>query len=237
MQHNILVVEDQKDIAELVAMHVRDLGHRVDVVHDGTEGLARALRGEHALVVLDVMLPGMDGMSIVRELRMQRQQVPVLMLTARSSEIDRVLGLELGADDYLTKPFSIPELQARIKALLRRAEIRESGPVATAERIVLGAMTIDTAAREVRIDDAPVALTAREFDLLLHLARHPGRVFSRMQLLDTVWGTTFEGYEHNVNTHINRLRAKIEKDPAVPIYVLTVRGTGYRCGAPAPSRG
>ncbi|MGE0311128.1 MAG: winged helix-turn-helix domain-containing protein [Lautropia sp.] len=237
MEQRILVIEDQKDIAELVAMHVRDLGHRVDIVHDGAEGLERARRGEHALVVLDVMLPGLDGMSIVRELRMHRQQVPVLMLTARSSEIDRVLGLELGADDYLTKPFSIPELQARIKALLRRAEIREQAPEAAAERLVLGAMTIDTAAREVRIDDVPVALTAREFDLLLHLARHPGRVFSRMQLLDAVWGTTFEGYEHNVNTHINRLRAKIEKDPAAPVYVLTVRGAGYRCGAPGPARG
>ena len=231
MEHRILVVEDQKDIAELVAMHVRDLGHRVDVVHEGNEGLARASSNEYSLVVLDLMLPGLDGLAIVRELRMARNQVPVLMLTARSSEIDRVLGLELGADDYLTKPFSIPELQARIKALLRRADIREQAPVMKDERIRLGEMSIDTASREVRIADVPVALTAKEFELLLHLARHPGRVFSRLQLLDAVWGTTFEGYEHNVNTHINRLRAKIEKDPASPVYVLTVRGAGYRFGA------
>lgn len=236
MVYRILVVEDQKDIAELVALHVGDLGHQVDLVHEGNEGLARAGSGDYALVVLDVMLPGMDGMSIVRELRMARNQVPVLMLTARSAEIDRVLGLELGADDYLSKPFSIPELQARIKALLRRAEMREQPPADPVERIVLGAMTIDTAAREVRIADAPISLTAKEFELLLHLARHPGRVFSRMQLLDAVWGTTFEGYEHNVNTHINRLRAKIEKDPAVPLFVLTVRGAGYRFGTAGQPR-
>ena len=236
MEHRILVIEDQKDIAELIALHVGDLGHAVDLVHDGNAGLARATSGGYALIVLDVMLPGKDGMAIVRELRMARNQVPILMLTARSGEIDRVLGLELGADDYLTKPFSIPELQARIKALLRRAEIREQAPDLQAERLALGPMTIDTAAREVRIDDAPIALTAREFDLLLHLARHPGRVFSRMQLLDAVWGTTYEGYEHNVNTHINRLRAKIEKDPAVPAYVLTVRGAGYRFGGQGKAR-
>jgi DNA-binding response OmpR family regulator len=229
MESRILVIEDQRDIAELVRMHISDLGHQVDVVHDGVAGLEHARSRPYDLVVLDVMLPGRDGFDVVRQLRMDRHPVPVLMLTARSTEIDRVLGLELGADDYLTKPFSIPELQARIKAMLRRAQIARHPPQTPGERIAVGdALLIDTASREVRIGGTLVALTSREFDLLLHFARNPGRVFTRMQLLDAVWGTTFEGYEHNVNTHINRLRAKIEADPSAPRFVLTVRGAGYR---------
>ncbi|MGD9944482.1 MAG: response regulator transcription factor [Burkholderiaceae bacterium] len=229
MEKKILVVEDQRDIADLIAMHLRDLGHRVDCVHEGAGGYEAARSGRYDLIVLDVMLPGRDGLDIVRGLRMEKIPTPVLMLTARSTEIDRVLGLELGADDYLTKPFSIPELQARVKALFRRLDMHapaaaDSGPV----RLEFGPLTIDTDSREVRLAGKPVPLTAKEFDLLLHFARHPGRAFTRMQLLDAVWGTTFEGYEHNVNTHINRLRSKIEADPANPRYVLTVRGVGYR---------
>ena len=233
MEHRILVVEDQRDIAELVRMHIRDLGHQVDLAQDGDEGLERARTGRYDLIVLDVMLPARDGLDVVRQLRMERNPVPVLMLTARSAELDRVLGLELGADDYLTKPFSIAELQARIKAMLRRAELLQRPGRQADERIAVGSsLVIDTASREVRIDGTTVPLTSKEFDLLLHFARNPGRVFSRMQLLDAVWGTTFEGYEHNVNTHINRLRAKIERDPADPRYVLTVRGAGYRFSHP-----
>jgi DNA-binding response OmpR family regulator len=205
----------------------------VELAHDGDEGLRLARAGGFALIVLDVMLPGRDGLDLVRQLRMDRNPVPVLMLTARSGEIDRVLGLELGADDYLTKPFSIPELQARIKAMLRRSELILRPNPPDKERITVGgSLVIDTASREVRIDGIAASLTSKEFDLLLHFARNPGRVFSRMQLLDAVWGTTFEGYEHNVNTHINRLRAKIERDPADPRYVLTVRGAGYRFSHP-----
>ena len=233
MEQRILVIEDQRDIADLVRMHIRDLGHQVELAHDGIEGLQKARTESYALIVLDVMLPGRDGLDIVRQLRMDRNPVPVLMLTARSAEIDRVLGLELGADDYLTKPFSIPELQARVKAMLRRSELIQRPARAENERFAVGkSLLIDTASREVRIDGAVVSLTSKEFDLLLHFARHPGRVFSRLQLLDAVWGTTFEGYEHNVNTHINRLRAKIESDPASPRYVLTVRGAGYRFAEP-----
>ena len=231
MEQKILVVEDQRDIAELIALHIRDLGHQVEMAHDGNTGLEMARTRAHAMLVLDVMLPGRDGLDIVRQLRMDQNPVPVLMLTARSSEIDRVLGLELGADDYLTKPFSIPELQARIKAMLRRAELlsRPAKDEASEEKITVGPeLLIDTASRDVRIRGASVPLTSKEYDLLLYFARHPGRVFSRMQLLDAVWGTTFEGYEHNVNTHINRLRAKVEDDPAAPRYILTVRGAGYR---------
>ena len=172
MEHRILVVEDQRDIAELVRMHIRDLGHQVELAQDGDEGLAKARDGRYDLIVLDVMLPRRDGLDVVRQLRMERNPVPVLMLTARSAEIDRVLGLELGADDYLTKPFSIPELQARIKAILRRSELLMRPARQEVEKIAVGdALLIDTASREVRIDGAPVALTAKEVDLLLHFAR------------------------------------------------------------------
>jgi DNA-binding response OmpR family regulator len=229
MDRHILVVEDQKDIAELIALHLRDLGHTVDCVHDGGRGLDSARSGRYDLIVLDLMLPVRDGLDVVRTLRIDRIDTPVLMLTARSGEIDRVLGLELGADDYLTKPFSIPELQARVKAILRRIDRQQaSTPAEPSERLVVRELEIDPASREVRVGGRPVGLTAREFDLLLHFARNPGRAFTRLQLLDAVWGTTFEGYEHNVNTHINRLRGKIEADPADPRYVLTVRGVGYR---------
>lgn len=231
------MVEDQRDIAELIAMHLRDLGHRIDCVHDGAAGYEAARSGRYDLIVLDVMLPGRDGLDIVRALRIDKVTTPVLMLTARSTELDRVLGLELGADDYLTKPFSIPELQARVRAMLRRVDMHapvaaDAGAAAAAgagtERIEVGDLVVDCARREVRLAGQPIALTAKEFDLLAHFARHPGRAFTRMQLLDAVWGTTFEGYEHTVNTHINRLRAKIEADPANPRRVLTVRGVGYR---------
>jgi len=230
MDRKILVVEDQRDIADLIAMHLRDLGHQVDCVADGGKGLDAARTGRYDLMVLDVMLPVRDGLEVLRALRLDRIETPVLMLTARSSEIDRVLGLELGADDYLTKPFSIPELQARVKAILRRIDRQAAADVEEQrdERIVVEDLEIDTASREVKLRGRPVPLTAKEFELLLHFARHPGRAFTRMQLLDAVWGTTFEGYEHNVNTHINRLRGKIEADPANPRYVLTVRGVGYR---------
>jgi len=235
MDRRILVVEDQRDIAELIALHLRDLGHRVDCVHDGAAGYEAARSGRYDLVVLDVMLPGRDGLDIVRALRIDKVTTPVLMLTARSTELDRVLGLELGADDYLTKPFSIPELQARVRAMLRRIDMHApaaadagAGAAGPAERIEAGDLLIDVASREVRLSGRPIPLTAKEFDLLAHFARHPGRAFTRLQLLDAVWGTTFEGYEHTVNTHINRLRAKIEIDPANPRRVLTVRGVGYR---------
>jgi DNA-binding response OmpR family regulator len=229
MERRILVVEDQQDIADLIAMHLRDLGYAVDSVHDGNKGYEAAVAGEYDLIVLDVMLPGRDGLDVVRSLRMERVQTPVLMLTARSGEIDRVLGLELGADDYLTKPFSIPELQARVKAILRRTDRSANAPdTTTPERIQVGELNIDTGSREVSLGRRAVPLTAKEFDLLVHFARNPGRAFTRMQLLDAVWGTSFEGYEHNVNTHINRLRGKIEADASNPRYVLTVRGVGYR---------
>ncbi len=235
MNRKVLVVEDQKDIAELVSMHLSDLGLDVDTVHDGLAGLKAAQTGQYSALVLDVMLPGMDGLAIVRQLRMDRNPAPILMLTAKSTEIDRVLGLELGADDYLTKPFSIPELQARVKALLRRAEMQaplDDANKGGAEKITINELIIDCSSHLVTLRGQELSLTSKEYDLLLHFARGPGRVYNRTQLLEAVWGTTYEGYEHNVNTHINRLRAKLERDPANPEYVLTVRGVGYRFVAP-----
>ncbi len=227
MPHSILVIEDDRDIAELIALHLRDEGFAVTLQHDGNSGLQQALSGHYDLLVLDLMLPGRDGLTICKEIRRQERYLPVLMLTARSSELDRVLGLELGADDYLTKPFSIRELVARVKAILRR-QAALAPTASTPPTLDCGDLHLDTERRLVTVHDRPVELTAREFELLLHFARHPGRVFSRAQLLDQVWGYGHEGYEHTVNSHINRLRAKIEQDPARPRYVLTVWGVGYK---------
>jgi two-component system, OmpR family, response regulator len=230
MPAQILVVEDQVDIAELIALHIRDLGLEVHVKHDGVEGLKAAQSGRFSAILLDVMLPSMDGLAIVRQLRLDKNATPVLMLTAKSSEIDRVLGLELGADDYLTKPFSVPELQARVKALLRRSQMSTTpaAPDPSHAKIQIRDLQIDQHSHSVRLRGQPLLLTSKEYDLLLHFACAPGRVYTRTQLLEAVWGTSYEGYEHNVNTHINRLRAKLEIDPTNPEYVLTVRGVGYR---------
>ncbi len=230
MTRKVLVVEDSPDIARLVKLHLSDVQCDADVVGDGREALARFRPDRYALVILDLMLPGIDGLEVCRQLRQQPGYVPILMLTARTAELDRVLGLEMGADDYLTKPFSIPELLARVKALLRRAAALKTPDHETApdELINAGELQIDVARHRVRLGGEEVALTAKEFDLLVHFARHPGRVYTRMQLLDQVWGYSHEGYEHTVNSHINRLRAKIERDPAEPKFVLTVWGVGYK---------
>jgi len=228
MAYTLLIVEDNADIARLIRLHVQDLGCDADIAADGFEALEMFQRGQYQLVILDLMLPGMDGLSVCKQLRTSEPYVPILMLTSKSSEQERVLGLETGADDYVTKPFSIPELMARIKSQLRRISALQADSEDAAPILRSGALLIDTARRSVRVGDQEVALTAREFDLLKHFASHPGRVFSRMQLLEQVWGYHYEGYEHTVNSHINRLRAKIEPDPARPHYILTVWGVGYR---------
>lgn len=230
MSRRILVVEDNLDIANLLSLHLADEGYTVDVAHDGEQGLRKALGQSYELVILDLMLPGVDGLEICRQLRAAPNYTPVLMLTARSTEIDRVVGLEIGADDYLTKPFSIRELIARVKALFRRmhALVPRTADEPPTGVIRAGSLLIDPDKRRVTVDDKPVELTAKEFDLLLHFARHPGRVYSRAQLLDLVWGYGHQGYEHTVNSHINRLRAKIERYPARPRYILTVWGVGYK---------
>ena len=229
MQKEILLVEDNAEIAHLVMLHLGDAGMRVTHAADGQEGLKKALGQTFDLVILDLMLPGIDGMEICRAIRRTDNYTPVMMLTARSAELDRVLGLEIGADDYVTKPFSIRELVARVKALLRRVDSFAGRMTNDApQSLQLGDLEIDPATRAVRLDDRTVELTAREFDLLWHFASHPGRVFTRAQLLDSVWGYGHEGYEHTVNSHINRLRAKIERDPSRPQHILTVWGVGYR---------
>ncbi|HHH43260.1 MAG TPA: response regulator transcription factor, partial [Gammaproteobacteria bacterium] len=214
MAHTLLIVEDNADIARLIRLHVQDLGCDADIAADGFEALEMFQRGQYQLVILDLMLPGMDGLSVCKQLRAREPYVPILMLTSKSSEQERVLGLETGADDYVTKPFSIPELMARIKSQLRRISALQADSEDATPMLRSGELLIDTARRSVRVGAREVALTAREFDLLKHFASHPGRVFSRMQLLEQVWGYHYEGYEHTVNSHINRLRAKIEPDPA-----------------------
>ena len=225
----VLVLEDDHDIAHLVELHLRDLECAADVCAEGTQGLGMALRNRYDLVILDLMLPGMDGLEICRRLRTQSNYVPILMLTAKSTELDRVVGLEIGADDYLTKPFSIRELQARVKALFRRVDaMNQQADHGDKGVLRLDKLEIDSEKRSVTLDGRPVALTAKEFDLLLQFARHPGRVYTRTQLLDLVWGYSYDGYEHTVNSHINRLRAKMEDNPAKPRYILTVWGVGYK---------
>jgi len=229
----ILVIEDDPDIARLVRLHLEDLGCTVRLEADGREGLRRAEDDPFDLIVLDLTLPGLDGLEVCKRLRSRSDYTPVLMLTARSSEIDRVLGLELGADDYLTKPFNIMELVARVKAIFRRvAALRAPDAGSPGEMIRLAGIVVDLDRRQVTVDRRPVPLTAREFELLVFFARHPGRVFSRAQLLDRVWGYGHDGYEHTVNSHINRLRAKIEPDPSKPRYILTVWGVGYKMSDP-----
>ena len=225
-----LIIEDNREIAALVKLHLRDVRCESDIAPDGKRGLELASGGRYDLVVLDLMLPEMDGLAVCREIRTLPGYVPILMLTARSTELDRVLGLEMGADDYLVKPFSVRELQARVKALFRRVEAlsRQAGAPGTGETIELGALRIETGKRRVSIGGREIPLTAREFDLIAHFARNPGQVFNRARLLDQVWGYNHEGYEHTVNSHINRLRAKIENDPSNPQYILTVWGVGYK---------
>lgn len=224
----ILVIEDNRDICELVSLHLRDLGYLVDVEMDGEKGLHRAMSGEFQLIILDLMLPGMNGLEICTKLRAGLTYIPILMLTAKSSEVDRIVGLETGADDYLTKPFSIHELLARVKAIFRRVELLSSKQQHSDERIVCGKLEIDLEKRQVQISGAGVELTAKEFDLLAQFAANPGKVYTRKQLLDLVWGYQHDGYEHTVNSHINRLRGKIEPDPHKPSFLLTVWGVGYK---------
>lgn len=222
-----LVVEDNDDIANLVSLHLQDLGAEVQLASDGNVGLSLAQKKRFDLIILDLMLPGIDGLEICRRLRGSDNNTPILMLTARSAELDRIVGLEMGADDYLPKPFSVRELVARAKAILRRVETRNA-PTTSTQHLRAGELSLDQARREVIIAGTPVDLTAREFDLLWHFATHPGQVFTRSQLLDSVWGYGHEGYEHTVNSHINRLRSKIEKDSSTPLYILTVWGVGYK---------
>ncbi|MEP7246148.1 MAG: response regulator transcription factor [Gammaproteobacteria bacterium] len=231
--HRILIIEDDAQIAKLVAAELRDADFAVEWAADGEQGLEKLRANPADLVVLDLNLPGIDGLEVCKRIRESSRIIPILMLTARAAKEDVVRGLELGADEYLTKPFSPLELVARIRALFRRmASYREQVERGDApEPIRRGALLIDPARRETRIGEEPIALTAKEFDLLLLFAKHPGRTFTRAELLNRVWGDGFEGYEHTVNTHINRLRNKVERDSSQPKLIETVWGLGYRLAA------
>jgi DNA-binding response OmpR family regulator len=224
----VLIVEDDAHIAELLRMHLHDEGYAVTHAADGDAGVRALERGSRDALVLDLMLPGVDGLEICRRARAMTRYTPIIITSARSSEVHRILGLELGADDYLAKPFSVLELVARVRALLRRTEAMARNARIESGRLELGNLGIDPVAREVQLDGKPIELTPREFDLLYFFARHPGRVFSRLDLLNQVWGYQHDGYEHTVNTHINRLRMKVEADPAEPRRILTVWGRGYK---------
>jgi len=228
MTYSILVIEDNRDLAKVLKMNLEDLSMDVDLAYDGLAGLTKAESEKYDLIILDLMLPGLDGMDICRRVRSKSVYTPILMLTSKSSELDRILGLEIGADDYVTKPFSIKELMARVKAIFRRIEEIQIGSKQQQEIIHVGQLVIDTLKRTVSCKGQPIDLTAKEFELLSHFANNPGRVYSRTQLLDTVWGYGHDGYEHTVNSHMNRLRAKVEEDPSTPEYILTVWGVGYK---------
>lgn len=224
-----LIVEDDPDIAQLMSMHLRDLNAEVCIVGDGLEGLRQANAEVWNAIIIDLQLPGMDGLDICRAIRQEEPSVPLMMVTSRSTELDRVLGLEMGADDYLVKPFSVAELKARVKALLRRSSYASAAPKPL-NTLQYRHLSLDAASRKVELAGEKVELTAKEFDLLWFFASQPGLVFKRGELLDKVWGYGHEGYEHTVNSHINRLRTKLERDTANPDYIQTVWGVGYRFG-------
>jgi DNA-binding response OmpR family regulator len=226
----LLLIEDDQELIDLLSMHLQDEGYQVTATADGEAGLHAFHDGSFSLVILDWMLPSMSGLDVLREIRSRDVRTPVLMLTARSEEADKVLGLELGCDDYMTKPFSVRELAARIKVLRRRIErAEELARIAAGDQILdLGPLKIDHGKRKVEVRGEPVPLTVKEYDLLHTLASRPGRTFSRRQLLDLVWDQDSDIYEHTVNSHINRLRNKVEENPNRPRLILTVWGIGYR---------
>jgi DNA-binding response OmpR family regulator len=233
MPQRLLLVEDDTAIAETMRLHLAQAGLPLQYRTDGASGMAAIHDGPWDLVLLDLMLPDADGLDLCRALREAQPDVPVIMLSARATETQRVLGLELGADDYLAKPFSMLELVARVRAMLRRME-RLRQPVSPAAELRFGPFILDTVRRSLTRDGQTLSLPLREFDLLAFLVRHPGHAFSRNELLQQVWGEGFDGYEHTVNSHINRLRARIEDDPREPRRVVTVWGVGYRFDAAPP---
>ena len=230
----VLIVEDDADIAELMRMHLHDEGYVIEQAADGETGAQMLERGQWDALVLDLMLPGVDGLEICRRARAMARYTPIIITSARSSEVHRILGLELGADDYLAKPFSVLELVARVRALLRRTDALAKNAKLEAGSLDVDGLQIDPLSREIQVDGHRIEVTPREFDLLHFFARHPGKVYSRMDLLNHVWGYQHDGYEHTVNTHINRLRTKIEVDPANPRRILTVWGRGYKLAVASP---
>ena len=223
-----LIIEDDKDISDLISIHLTDMNMEVDKAFDGKDGLMKALNNHYRFILLDLRLPLLDGFEVCKRIRMEKNNVPVLMITSKTEEIDKVLGLEIGADDYISKPFGIRELIARIKAVLRRAEQNASDPKDKNIKLRFEGLYINVGMRIVEVQGNRIELSPKEFDLLVHLASNPGKTYTRMQLLNQIWGYEFEGFEHTVNSHINRLRAKIEKDMSKPDYIQTTWGVGYK---------
>jgi two-component system alkaline phosphatase synthesis response regulator PhoP len=242
MKDNILIIEDEIDIAKLIKVHLSELDLHCDICTQGDEALQLALTKDYQLILLDVMLPGISGLDICRQVRQEKPLQSIIMLTSKTSEIDRILGLELGADDYMTKPFSIRELQARVRSQLRRVHaviaknlIEDNNPVDEEKAEILekigtsiGELQVDHRYHQVTYKNKAINLTATEFELIDFFCKHPDQVFSRAQLLDGVWGYHHNGYEHTVNSHINRLRSKLEEDCAEPKIIQTVWGVGYK---------
>lgn len=233
MTHNILIAEDDMDISDLIRVNLMELGVNTTHYANGQDAIMAAKSKHFDLLLLDIMLPGMNGLDICRTIRQAKPEQAIIMLTSKDSETDRVLGLELGADDYMTKPFSIRELQARVRAQLRKVDVMQKQVPDTSSiiedaTIKIGELTINSKKHQVTRNRNEIELTATEFELLHFLAKHPNHVFSRAQLLESVWGYHHSGYEHTVNSHINRLRAKIEQDATSPQMVQTVWGIGYK---------
>ncbi len=231
MEKKVLIIEDDREIVDLLSIHLHDLGCRTTPIYDGQEGFLEASNNNFDLIILDIMLPNMDGLQICQKLRGQAINTPILMLTSKSEEIDKILGLETGADDYLTKPFSIREFIARVKAIFRRIQLsREAVSQAPKANPMLrfDNLQLDVDKRKVMLAGKRIDLTPKEFDLLYLLASNPGKSYSRQRLLNLIWGYEYNGYEHTVNSHINRLRAKIEPDLQQPTFILTTWGVGYR---------
>ena len=238
MSDHILIVEDDQDIAELVKVNMQDLGLQVTHCDNGEDAVKQALENNFSLIILDLTLPGCSGLDVCKQVKAVKQEQAILMLTARTSEVDRVIGLELGSDDYMAKPFSVKELQARVNALLRRVHLLENSKQEETEEemnsLCHGQLMINQRTHEVVLRQKSLDLTATEFDLLRFMVKHPGQVFSRTQLLDKVWGYQYSGYEHTVNSHINRLRNKLiagqpqSNNRVLPTIIETVFGVGYK---------
>jgi len=229
IMEKVLIIEDDQDISNLISIHLTDMEFDVDTSFDGRGGLLKALTNAYKIIILDVRLPGLDGFEVCKKLRQEKNQTPILMVTSKSEEIDKIIGLELGADDYLTKPFSIRELMARVKALVRRSEMaKQTVPLSDNREINYDGIYINITLRIVEVYGKPIELSPKEFDLLVLFDSNPGRTYTRVQLLDQVWGYQFEGYEHTVNSHINRLRSKIESNLNEPEFILTTWGVGYK---------
>lgn len=224
----ILIVEDDEDLQNLMQINLKDQGYNTYGSLDGQDALATYNRVNPSLIILDLMLPKVDGLEVCKRIRAKDKSIPILMLTAKAEEVDKVLGLELGADDYMTKPFSIRELIARIKAILRRVDVHSNSNGKQQKTLNFHNLVINPDKRQVILNNELVELTSKEYDLLLLFSSNPGKAYSREKLLNQVWGYSYEGYSHTVNSHINRLRSKIETDPSDPTYIKTVWGVGYR---------